>query len=65
MQIVLSEELQTIIQLVASGKKNEEIGQELNYSVKTVERRIKTLFNLYKVQNRVQLTAEYMAERLS
>ena len=40
MQIVLSEELQTIIQLVASGKKNEEIGQELNYSVKDFKSQI-------------------------
>lgn len=65
MQIVLSEELKTILQLVALGKKNEEISSILNYSVKTVERRIKTLFSLYRVQNRTQLATEYLAEKLS
>ena len=59
----LSKELREILKLVAEGLSNKEIGVRLNYSSRTIERRINTLFGLYKVKNRVQLSNEYLAER--
>lgn len=64
MGIVINKELKDILNLVALGRSNKEISENLNYSIKTVERRIKKLFALYKVKNRVQLAQEYLAEKL-
>ena len=64
MQIVLNKELTLILQLLAAGKTNREISETLNYSLRSVERKIKTLKDLYKVDNRIMLAQEYLAERL-
>lgn len=60
----LPEELVSILELVSMGFNNKEIGIKLNYSPSTVKRRIKELFKLYKVDNRVKLAQEYLMEKL-
>lgn len=57
------EEYKKILELILQDKTNEEISIELNYSKSTVKRRIKELFELYKVKSRFQLGREYMKER--
>ena len=54
----LSEELVSILQLVSLGLSNKEISVKLNYSTRTVERRIKKLFGIYKVNSRISLAQE-------
>lgn len=60
----LSEDLVSVLELVSLGLNNKEIGVKLSYSPSTVKRRIKELFKLYKVDNRVKLAQEYLMERL-
>lgn len=57
------EDYKKILELILQDKTNEEISIELNYSKSTVKRRIKELFELYKVKSRFQLGREYMKER--
>lgn len=57
------EEYKKILELILQDKTNEEISIELNYSKSTVKRRIKELFELYKVKSRFQLGREYLKER--
>lgn len=61
---VMVEEQKRILELLASGKSNSEIAKSLNYSKRTVCRRINDLFKLYKVNNRLELAIEYQAENL-
>lgn len=60
----ISEEMKTILDLVAKDKTNEEISIQLNYSKSTVKRRIKELFDIYGVDSRIKLTKEYLLERM-
>ena len=60
----LSEELVSVLELVCMGLSNKEISIKLNYSTRTVERRIKKLFELYKVNKRTLLAQEYLMEKL-
>ena len=64
MHIVLNKEMNKILELVSVGKTNKEISLELNYSLRTVERRINKLFKLYKVDNRILLAQEYLMQRM-
>ena len=64
MQIVLNKEMTQILELVSVGKTNKEISVELNYSLRTVERRMNKLFKLYKVNNRLMLAQEYLLQRM-
>ena len=64
MKIKLSEDLNQILNLVCLGKTNQEISEELNYSTRTVERRVTELLRMYKVKNRILLAQEYLKERL-
>ena len=58
------EEQKRILELLASGKSNGEIAEILNYSKRTVERRVNELFKRYKVNSRLELAMEYQAELL-
>jgi DNA-binding NarL/FixJ family response regulator len=60
----LSDELKGVLELVSLGKTNEEISVELNYSTRTVERRISNLLKIYQVKNRILLAQEYLKEQL-
>lgn len=60
----LPDELVSILELVSLGLSNKEISVKLNYSASTVKRRIKELFKLYKVDNRIKLAQEYLMEKL-
>ena len=60
----LSDELKGVLELVSLGKTNEEISIELNYSTRTVERRISNLLKIYQVKNRILLAQEYLKEQL-
>ena len=64
MQIVLNKEMTQILELVSVGKTNKEISVELNYSLRTVERRMNKLFRLYKVNNRLMLAQEYLLQKM-
>ena len=64
MHIVLNKEMTQILELVSVGKTNKEISVELNYSLRTVERRMNKLFRLYKVNNRIMLAQEYLMQRM-
>lgn len=65
MQIVMNDELQSILRLIVEGKSNKEISSELKYSQRTIERRITKLLNLYKVSNRKELIVEFLLERMA
>jgi DNA-binding NarL/FixJ family response regulator len=65
MQIVMNDELQTILREIVQGKTNKEIATELKYSQRTIERRITTLLNLYNVSNRKQLIVEFLLENFA
>lgn len=58
------DEYKQILELLLSGKNNNEIALVLNYSKSTVKRRIKELFARYKVKSRIELATEYQAELL-
>lgn len=58
------EEYKRILELLAAGKSNGEIAKCLNYSRRTVCRRINELFKAYKVNNRLELAMEFQAELL-
>jgi DNA-binding NarL/FixJ family response regulator len=60
----LPDELVSILELVSMGLSNKEISVKLNYSTRTVERRIKKLFGIYKVNSRILLAQEFLAEKL-
>lgn len=59
------DEYRQILDLLYNGKSNGEIARMLNYSRRTVCRRINELFTRYKVQNRIELIREYQAELLN
>lgn len=61
----MNQNLTKIIDLVSLGKTNKEIAAELHYSPSTVKRRIKELFKLYNVNNRLSLAQEHLMERLN
>ena len=60
-----NKEFSEILFLVSQGKTNKEISLFLNYSLRTVERRINKLKELYKIKNRILLAQEYLVERLA
>ncbi len=51
----LTEEQKLIIQKLRTNKKNFEIAQELGYSLASLKRRLKEIYNLYYVSNRLEL----------
>jgi DNA-binding NarL/FixJ family response regulator len=51
-----------IAQLVAQGRTNREIAQELTRSVKTVEWHLSRLFRFYGVRSRTELAIRHAAE---
>jgi len=52
----ITEREQSIIQLIIKGKTNEEIGDELFISTKTVKNNISSIYRKARVKNRVQMT---------
>ncbi len=52
----MTEREQSIIRLIIKGKTNEEIGDELFISAKTVKNNISSIYRKARVKNRVQLT---------
>ena len=60
----LSEEEAKVLELVSLGYNNKEISIQLNYSIRTVARRIKKLLDLYKVKSRLLLAQEFLMEKL-
>lgn len=60
----LSEEEAKVLELVSLGYSNKEISIQLNYSIRTVARRIKKLLDLYKVKSRLLLAQEFLMEKL-
>lgn len=65
MHIKLNKELKQILELIAEGKQYKEIAILLGYSEITIKRRVKVLFNLYKVSCKEDLRLELQAEKLS
>lgn len=49
-----------VLRLVIEGKSNYEIADELNYSVGSVKKFIRSLFKFFKVRKRVDLVRESM-----
>lgn len=64
-RIKLSNELKTILEFVVSGKTSKEIALLLNYSKRSIDYRINKLFKLYKVKNRIELTKEYILQKVN
>ena len=64
MHIKLNKEMKQILDFIAMGMTYKKIAEKLMYSERTVKRRAKILFNLYKVHNKEDLRLEIMAERL-
>lgn len=65
LKIKLSNELASILEMVCSGLTNKQIATKLNYTTRNVEYKITKLFKLYKVENRLQLTKEYVKQALT
>lgn len=65
MRIKLNNEMKEILKLVAEGWQYKEIAAKLGYSEVTIKRRVKILFNLYKVGGKEDLRLELQAEKLS
>lgn len=49
-----------VLRLVIAGKSNQEISEELNYSVGSIKKFIRSLFKFFKVRKRVDLVRESM-----
>lgn len=64
-RIKLSNELKTILEFVVSGKTSKEIAEILNYSKRSIDYRINKLFKIYKVKNRIELTKEYILQKVN
>lgn len=64
-RIKLSNELKTILEFVVSGKTSKEIAKLLNYSKRSIDYRINKLFKVYKVKNRIELTKEYILQKVN
>ncbi len=64
MHIKLNSELKQILNWILQGFQYKQIAEKLGYSERTVKRRAKILFNLYKVTRKEDLRLELQAERL-
>lgn len=64
-RIKLSNELISILEFVIDGKTSKEIAEILNYSKRSIDYRINKLFKIYKVKNRIELTKEYILQKVN
>ena len=59
MNELLTDREKDLIILVASGKTNYEIAENLNISYGTVKKLLRKLFKIFNVQNRTQLVLQH------
>lgn len=60
-----SDKFNSILDLLAQGKTNQEIADKLGFKLVTIKKDISFLLEKYKVKSRTQLVGEYLFEKFS